>query len=261
MASFRKQMKVHDASRYAISAIESSSRRAIARLFSEWDNGDLTAGSVRYRLEAVIRSAYRSSAGVARGVAIQASGIPGWEPTEEVFNTEYLLSLLGDVRKSLREYKDGSLSRDQAISRMEHSAGVASQRGYTDQLIAAYSELEDFGMKFRKYWVANLKDNTPCPACLRLHGTYVKLNQPFRTESGEPGVYRDLQGPPRHPRCQCKIYIFSVSLENAFHSPDFESPQTAPQMLNTSEVKKMSDTIFSAARAALYVTLKLFRRN
>lgn len=260
MASFREQMILHQASRVATASLEASARANISRIFDSWSRGELNAQTVRYRLEGVVRSAYRASAGVARGVSQQNSGIPEWV-SHEVFNTEYLQDLLKDVRRNLRDYKSGDLTEAQAISRMEHSAGVAAQRGYTDQIIASYTELEDFGFEVRKYWVANFVDNTPCPDCRRLHGTSVGLHESFRAESGESGVYRDLIGPPRHPRCQCSLHMFVVTLENAFESPDFEEPQDSPSIISTKDVKKMSKGIFAAVLASLRAILKFLRRK
>lgn len=258
MASLRDQMKIHEASKVATAALEASSRSSISRIFQTWESGDLTPSSVRYRLEGVIRSAYRASAGVARGVALESSGIEGWK-TQEVFNTAYLQDLLEDVRSNLRKVKSGELTRSQAISRMEHSAGVAAQRGYTDQIISSYSELEDLGMVLRKYWVANFENNTPCPACVRLHGTSVGLNESFRAETGEPGVYRDLVGPPRHPRCQCRLFIFIKTLETSFEEPNFEKPQDAPSLMTSAEVRRMPWSILKAVLATLRAILRVVR--
>lgn len=260
MSSFKEQMNLHQASRVATASLETSARSNISRIFDAWDSGELNGQTVRYRLEAVIRSSYRTSAAVARGVAQQSSDIPDWV-SHEVFNTEYLQDLLRDVRRNLRDYKSGTLTREQAVSRIQHSAGVASQRGYTDQIIASYTELEDFGLDVRKYWVANFVNNTPCPACTRLHGTSVGLHETFRAESGEPGVYRDLIGPPRHPRCQCRLQMFVVTLENAFEKPNFETPQDSPQMMSTGDVKRMSKGIFASVLAALKAVLKFLRRK
>lgn len=260
MTSFQEQMALHEASRRATAALEDSSRTAIGHIFDRWDDGDYTPTTVRYHLEAVIRRAYRASAAVARSVAQESSAIPGWQ-SHDVFNTDYLQSLVSDVRRSLREYKNGVLTRSQAIYRMEHSAGVASQRGYTDQMIASYTELEDFGFQLDKYWVANFVNNTPCPACVRLHGTRVGLHENFRIIDGESGVYRDLIGPPRHPRCKCRLFIFVVTLENAFLSPNFEYPQASPNMITTRQVKALPKSVFDAVRATLLSVIRFFRRR
>lgn len=258
MPSFREQMQLHEASRRATTALEAASRAEISRIFMQWRRGEHSNRSVRFRLENVVRNAYRTSAGVAREVAQESSGLPGWL-SHEVFITDYLDDLLKDVRRNLRAYKAGTMTEAQAIYRMGHSAGVAAQRGYTDQLIASYSELEDFGLRLRKYWVANFVDNTPCPACVRLHGTSVGIHEAFRAETAEPSVYRDLQGPPRHPQCKCKIFIFITSLENAFEEPNFEAPQYSPQMMTTDEVKQMSKGVFASVVSALRVLIRVIR--
>lgn len=258
MASFREQMRLHRASRAATASLEASARSAITETFAAWSRGELNGQTVRYRLEAVIRGSYRASARIARGVAERNSEIPGWV-THDVFNTQYLQDLLRDVRRNLRDVKSGTLTEAQAISRIQHSAGVASQRGYTDQIIASYTELEDFGMDVRKYWVANFVNNDPCPSCRRLHGTSVGLHEPFRAETGEPGVYRDLLGPPRHPRCQCSLHMFIVTLENAFEEPDFGTPQDSSLMMTSADVKKMPRGLFSAILATLKAILKFLR--
>jgi len=258
VASFSEQMKVHAASRQATSALEAVSRAAIVQAIVEWDDGVLDARSVRWRLEAIVRDAYRSSASVARSVSQQSSGLDTWR-SGEVFNTEYLQSLLADVRRNLRDYKSGILTREGAVLRLQHSAGVAAQRGYTDQILSSYTELEDFGLVVRKYWVANFVNNDPCPACRRLHGTAKDLHEDFKAESGEPGVYIDLAGPPRHPRCQCRLYIFTVTLENAFETPDFEQPQDAPSMMSTADVQRLPEKIFKAVVASFRAISKFLR--
>lgn len=260
MASFAAQMRLHEASRTATSALEASSRAAIEQAFFDWDSGVLNAVTVRYRLEKIIRDTYRASAAVARQVAVEASGIDTWSP-DETFSTSYLAALIQDIRNNLRRVKNGDLTREQAISRMGHTAGTAAQRGYTDQTISAYTELEGFGFNLRKFWVANFENNTPCPACRRLHGTEVGLHEMFRTELGEPNIYRDLIGPPRHPRCKCRLFIFVVTVENAFQTPDFEQPQDSPSMMSTDDVKKMPKGVFAAAKATLTAVIAFFRRK
>lgn len=257
MTSFKEQMRLHQASREATAALESAARFSIERIFSQWEYGEFDGRSVRWELERVIRDAYRSSAEVARSVASQSSGIPDWKPAE-VFNTDYLQSLLQDVRRNLRDYKSGKITERSAIFRIQHSSGVAAQRGYTDQIVASYTELEDFGLELRKYWVANFEDNVPCPSCVALHGTAVALHESFHDSSG-PGIYRDLIGPPRHPNCKCRLYIFTITLDNAFTSPNFEKPQEAPQMMTTRDVKNMSLSMFGAVRASLTAILSFLK--
>lgn len=261
MSGFREQLQAAARAHAAASALESVVRQQIAETFAGWDAGQYTAQSVRWRLEAIIRQAYRGSAAIAAEHSARESGIPGWTPVE-VFNTDYLQNLLADVRRNLREYKssdrdDKALRR--AVLRMQHSAGVAAQRGYTDQLIEAYTELEDFGFQLRKVWLANLVNNTPCDHCRSLHGTEVALHENFPL--GTPGmkVYGDLIGPPRHPRCRCYLAILVVTLENALEALDIENPGPAPQTMSTDDVKKMPGKIFQAVVKTLQKVISFFR--
>lgn len=261
MTSYRQQLDLAEAARRAVAALEADSRQNIESIFQQWAAGELTNQTVRYRLEAVIRSAYRTSASVARQTAKQNSGLDPWTPAE-TFNSEYLQDLLSDVRRNLREYKaseqdDKALRR--AVYRIQLSAGVAAQRGYTDQTIAAYTELEDFGYDLRKVWVANFVDNSPCPSCVGLHGTSVGLHEYFRDETG-PSIYRDLMGPPRHPNCRCKLVILVRTLENAFDSLDIAKPPAEEQMMSSNAVKLMPKSIFNSVLAVLKSIAKLWRR-
>lgn len=260
MTSLARQMEFHEASRVATVALEASARNAISTIFDAWEAEELTKVSVRYRLEAVIRNAYRSSAAISRATAIRSADLEGWEPAV-VFNTDYLQSLLQDVRANLRDYKADVLTRKQAISRIEHSAGVAAHRGHTDQTISAYKELEEFGFQVSKYWVANFVDNVPCPSCTRLHGTSVPLGASFQAETGEPGVYMDLIGPPRHPRCKCRLFVFIASLENAFEKPNFVVPQDSPTLISTTDIQKLSSKVFASVKSTLSAILMFLRRK
>lgn len=253
MASFGEQLHAAKQAHLAASALESTVRQEIAATFDAWDAGQYTPQSVRYRLEAIIRTAYRTSAAVAAAHASRQSGIPGWTPAE-VFNTDYLQNLLADVRRNLREYKAsdrGEAARRRAVLRMQHSAGVAAQRGYTDAMVESYSELADFGFHLRKVWLANFVNNTPCEYCAALHGTEVGLHEDFPTGDNRLKVYGDLKGPPRHPRCRCYLAILVVTLENAFEALDVDDPDTPPQTMSTDDVKSMPALIFRAVVKAL----------
>lgn len=258
MTSLQNQLDLSEASKVATDALEASSRLSISELFDLWDAGEFTGASVRHKLENVVRAAYRSSASVARVEAQLSSELTEWSPVE-VFNTDYLQALLSDVRRNLRDYKSGALSREQSISRIEHSAGVASKRGYTDQMLLSYKELEDFGFRASKFWLANFVDNTPCHLCVSLHGTERPLDQPF--PSTGTGVYQDLYGPPRHPRCRCRLFVFIRTMENAFEKPDFTAPQAPTYSLSSDDVKKFSGGIFASIKASLSAMLRVFRRR
>ena len=261
MAGFREQLQSAARAHAAATALESTVRAQIAQAFDAWDAGTYNAQTVRYRLERIVRQAYRGSAAVAAEHAAREAGLPGWSAAE-TFNSEYLQNLLSDVRRNLREYKAsdrGDAARRRAILRIQHSAGVAAQRGYTDQMIDAYTELQDFGYRLRKVWLANLINNVPCEHCRALHGTEVGLHENFPTSKNTLKVYGDLKGPPRHPRCRCYLAILIVSLENALEALDIENPGPPPQTMTTDEVKKMPNKVFSAIVKTLQRVVSFFR--
>lgn len=247
MASFGEQIEASRVSHLAVRALEVSVRLQIADAMSAWDRGDYTAQSVRWKLEAIVRDAYRSAAAVGVSHVSRQSGIPGWRPVG-VFNTDYLQGLLADVRRNLRDYKasdKSDIARRRAISRMAHSAGVGATRGYTDAILETNRELRDFGFMVRKLWLANFENNTPCEFCQALHGTEVALDHDFPSDRNVLKIYGDLKGPPRHPRCKCRLCVLHVRLENLFEILDIESPADATtDTLSTAEIQAMPDGVF-----------------
>ena len=57
-----------------------------------------------------------------------------------------------------------------------------------------------------KRWVSRL-DAATCSECSALHGMVLHVLEEFPADAGgrEVRVYRDLLGPPRHPRCRCRL--------------------------------------------------------
>jgi hypothetical protein len=264
MSGFAAQLKAAKNAHDATSALEDSVRAQISTAFDDWDAGKISATSVRHKLENIVRTAYRTSASVAAAHAVKESGLPEWVPSERVFLTPYLSSLLEDVRNNLREFKksdQGDVERRRAIQRIQHSAGVAAQRGYTDALITSYGELESMGYSVRKVWVANFNGTLPCEHCRGLHGTEVPLRQAFPVPTQTKlKVYRDLQGPPRHPRCRCYLAILIINLENVFDDLDLGEPeQDSPTSMTTDDVKKMPAKIFAAVVKVLKKIISFVR--
>src|SRR6478752_8486209 len=104
MASFGEQFEASRVTHLGVRAIEARVREEIEEAWLEWERGELNAQSIRWRLEAIIRSAYRSAAALGVAHVSEQSGIPGWRPVG-VFNTDYLQGLLADVRRNLRDFK------------------------------------------------------------------------------------------------------------------------------------------------------------
>lgn len=263
MASFRDQIESSRISHDAVRTLEAVVRIRIAEAFDAWDRGELTAQSIRWRLEAIIRDAYRSAAAVGVAEVSAQSQIPGWRPVG-VFRTRYLDGLVADVRRNLRDYKrsdKGAVARIRVISRIEHSAGVGATRGYTDAVLTANDELRDFGYLLRKLWVANFIGNQPCEFCQELHGKEVDLKEDFPSDTTELKIYGDLKGPPRHPRCKCRIVILHVRLENLFEQVDLDSSMPADlDTITTEEIQSIPTKLFDFITRGLRKLLKWARR-
>lgn len=246
MPSFAAQIESTRRVHEAATSLEIAARARIDELFNAWDSGEISGVAVRWELERVIRNAYRGSAALASAHMQKAADLPNWKPTE-VFNNSYLQSLLADARRNLRDYKKsdrGEVARRRAVFRIEHGAGVAAQRGFSDGQIAAAEELEDFGVRIEKMWRANFVDNTPCEYCTALHGKRAPITGAFSETNNKLKVYGTLTGPPRHPRCRCYLVMLIVTLENAFEKIDTEVPQYTPQTLSTRDVRRMPVSLF-----------------
>ena len=102
-------------------------------------------------------------------------------------------------------------------------------------MLESSRELDDFGFRLRKLWVANFVNNTPCEFCQALHGTEVGLDEDFPTDLNKLKIYGDLKGPPRHPRCRCRLLILHVRFDNFFDSLDLDDPQPSDNDTITTE--------------------------
>ena len=247
MAGFGEQIEASRISHLAVRALEASVRQQVVEALQAWESGLETPQSIRWRLEAIIRDGYRGAAAMGVAHVTAQAGIPGWRPVG-VFRTNYLDNLIEDVRRNLRDYKASDRTdayRRRIISRVAHSAGVAATRGYTDAVLDANRELEDFGFRLRKLWVANFVNNTPCEFCQALHGVEVDLDEDFPTDVNRLKIYGDLKGPPRHPRCKCRLVILHVRFDNFFDSFDLDEPVVNDNdTITTDEVQAMPERLF-----------------
>ncbi len=267
MASYGDQIAAARTAHLAASSIEDQARINIQAAFDAWDGGLEDARTVRHRLERIIRQAYRASATLAAQFTSTQSGLPEWKPSGTVFTSEYLSSLIKDVQRNLREFK--ASPRDDPdyrrhILRLQHAAGVAAQRGYTDALIESYAELEAMGYTLQKVWLANFVNNNPCETCRALHGTSVGLRDEFKVKASDSAkVYLNLQGPPRHPRCRCYLCIIVTDLTNVGEELDVDDPTPAAPFphMTTDDVKKMPKKLFAALVASFRAVKKFFSKG
>lgn len=187
------------------------------------------------------------------------------ESAERTFEREgFPLSIAeGGTAKNVRKEKAGrvatllkdslTLSAQRAGIRVAYGSGVAAQRGFTNQQIAAYARLAAMDPSTRKVWVANFIDNTPCDMCWALHGVSLPIGQsfdPYASFGRVVRTYHDLIGPPRHPHCQCKLVVTRDGMDFSTASPE--------TMQQFSQEKLRDEIGLHAARAALEHVAILF---
>ena len=267
MASFADQIEASRQSHLAVRALEAAVRQQVGAAFMDWANGLYDARSVRWRLEAIIREAYRSSAAMGQAHIAAEAGIPRWKPRwmGRTLRSFYLDGLVADVQRNLREFKASEQTQTdltRAISRIGHSAGVAAARGHTDAMLRSAKELsEQYGFMVRKLWQANFVNHVPCELCADLHDTEVDLDEEFPADN-RLKVYGDLKGPPRHPRCVCHLVILFVGLEN-FREEDGDPTGGQPeaQTMTTTEVQKLRPGFFTRIVRWLKKLARVLRRT
>lgn len=174
-------------------------------------------------------------------------------------------------REERKEFADQVASRmseriARAVASMSHrakmSASVAAQRGMSDGHMLTYKKADLPDAVWKKVWLANFTNNSPCPTCTALHGIVVDLDDEFPAPAGSGlAVYGDLSGPPRHPNCKCRLVIFpeiggAVAFTTDKASPDKlksyakkrtkEIPKSKRESLGISsqEIKAMPATKF-----------------
>lgn len=123
-------------------------------------------------------------------------------PKKPKLTGEYLNRLNRDLRRSL---KDPNLTQAQKAQRAGLAAVAAANRAYTDMQLAMYRAIDADGIRIEKVWTTNKTAPTPpCSKCMELDGTVVEINQEFPIPIGI-NAYVDLQGPPLHPSCRCRL--------------------------------------------------------
>lgn len=263
MTTFKEQLETAKAAHLGVSALEDVARERIQALVFEWEAGLISNASIRHALEGLVRQSYRASATMAAAQAKNNAGLDNWNP-KKLQHSTYLHALLADVRRNLRDYKasdKSDVAKRRLVSRIQHSAGVAAQRGYTDSIISSYSELEDMGYDLSKVWLANFINNVPCPHCTKLHGTVVGLHDTFPVPTKSSAVYIDLQGPPRHPRCRCYIAVLIHALDNVNEEINIDNPNDTLNVMDTNQIKKLSLGTFTSMVLVLKKTISSYRKK
>lgn len=259
MTSVKAQIALALEVRTARSLLDTEVRDRATAVVRGYASGDMTYLEARTAVNNLVQGAYVASQSLGRELISKQADLNGWMPKIKNSKSTYLKSLMADARIALQDLRasdKGDKAVRNASMRIGHSAGVASQRGNTDALIDGAQELIQEGVFVEKMWVASFSGNTPCMDCTNLHGTSVPLMESFPT-TGKTKVYRDLLGPPRHPRCKCTLVTVVRVLDNALEEitglTSEEETDTTPRddTLSTEDVKKMKPKVFSSVIGAL----------
>jgi len=241
-----------EATRAANMASRSLADASLLKLDDAWellDNGKLTIPEFHTEVRRIVRFAYRESALVGKALTQNLSGIDGWNPVTDIRDTDYLKSLLVDVKRNIESFKNSNQEdkdRRKLKLRLGLSALTAASRGLTDAQLAYYAELKDMGYKLQKLWLANFVNNEPCVDCVTLHNVRVKFEDEFPVPTlRKTAIYRDLQGPPLHVRCKCTMVVLITTLENLFDSLPKEVVNSTTTM-STQSVKKLPQKVFDS---------------
>lgn len=144
-----------------------------------------------------------------------------WIKNGGLSDSSYLDSVLQDVTKNGLSFAPRMTTALLTTERSEVEKVLLKDRV---RALAAQSVIETrakMEAKIRVYelvgvthvkWLANKVNNTPCSACLALHGSVVKIGDEFDATAGNLNtpVYFDLTCPPRHPNCKCTLSPIKV---------------------------------------------------
>jgi hypothetical protein len=147
------------------------------------------------------------------------------------------------------------------INRSELGASAVAHRAFTDAQMGVFKAAQESnpGLSLLKTWVADLNaEKPPCALCQSLHGTWVELGEEF--PHGNAEVYGgDLQGPPRHPNCRCRVVPHLVTLDEP--EPSVPRLPEEHRAITAAEIRAMSPYRLRAIVAALLALIsKLGRR-
>lgn len=252
MTSYKAQIDATKAAHLAARALADAAQISISAAFDRYNAGEIT--SKQYEAEAlrVVRKSYRDSAKVARLLTKSQAQLTGWNPEPSIITSPYLKSLEQDVRNNFKKYREGIHSDRQLRLRLQLSAYTGAERGFTDAQLKHYKELQDFGYRIRKLWVANFMNNDPCIDCVNLHGTAVAFESEFPVPTlMRTAIYRDLQGPPLHVRCKCVMVVLISSLDNIFESIPNQRTTSRATAMTTESVKRLPTRAFNSILSVL----------
>ena len=241
----------------SLNAVESAQQLRVDSLFSRYQSGLITYGTLRTEL---IRQAH---AGFVAGGSVAAQhisglidhqGITGYRAPAALEQSPVLDRILSDLVANLEAHRDSA--RDEtSFRRLKFRAGLgiqtAARRGFTENQLAAAHTLAAQGAQMRKMWLCSFTSNTPCASCLKLHGADVAFDEEFdHGDEHAPKIFLGLQGPPRHPNCHCYMVVYlevpdmSVSIPGTPFKKD-------EKYMSVKDVRKLPKAVFTAALTTL----------
>lgn len=235
-----------------------------------------------------IRAGYRGGQRHARTEAGAESARLGHDAEQATVEAAFLDNILADVAVAFRaagvdivdsvranddsnadaaaRIQAGSEATDRAVRRLSvritAAAAVAVHRGYTDTQLAIYAHLGAAApyLSLRKRWVVT--STTPCPACSGLHDTAIGIDEEFDHDETDdpafnpPRVYRDLQGPPRHPNCRCRIVLEPTEASEQLRTETRRRPPTTARRVSAADIRRMPAARYKALITFLTVTFE-----
>lgn len=261
-----------------------------------------TLDAAHDRIDSTVRASYRAAGAAARASA--ENDLPDYQlPPAPEADPPYLAAVitalvlaftvaLTDIIESVRAAYDSvtgtalivasarilavHTALDRAVRRIgvrtRSAATVAVNRGYTDAqayIYAGYRRAHP-SILMRKQWVATAAD--PCPSCRDLHGQVVDIDAEFDPDAGRtprfrpPRVWRDLQGPPRHPHCRCRLVYLPGDQTVAVRAiTTARPPAGSPTRLSAADVRNMPaprlNALIAYFKAATRKLTTLLRRR
>jgi hypothetical protein len=153
------------------------------------------------------------------------------------------------IRSQAIKHEVERIARDLTL-RSELGVASVAHRAFTDAQTMVFKAAAEAnpGVAILKVWVADTKsERPPCALCNALHGLAIPLDEEF--PHGNADVYGDLQGPPRHPNCRCRIVPHLVTLDEP--EPEVPKLPEAARTMTAVEVQRMPQSRLRAILAAL----------
>ncbi len=115
----------------------------------------------------------------------------------------YIDKLVTDLSNS---FQDPNMTPEEKARRAGLAAVSLANRAYSDMQLLVFNQVSfENQVVVEKIWVVNRHAATPpCAQCIALDGTVVAVDSEFMVAIGYK-VYSDLQGPPLHPNCRCRL--------------------------------------------------------